>query len=91
MLYAIIQLNEKEGERINKIGDIIREHRKNKNMTQEELGKIIFVSKQAVSKWKNGRTLPNLETLQKLSEILEISSNEILGGTVQEVKRMEDC
>ncbi len=70
-----------------KIGDIIRKHRKLKDLTQEELGNKLFVSKQAISKWENGRSLPDLETTQKLIEILEIDSNEILGGTVQEVKK----
>ena len=69
------------------IGEIIRKHRKSNNLTQEELGNKLFVSKQAVSKWENGRTLPDLETTQKLMEILEIESTEVLGGTVQEVKK----
>ena len=72
---------------MNKFGDIIREHRKLKNMTQEELGNKLFVSKQAISKWENGRSLPDLDTIQKLIEILEIDANEVLGGTVQEVKK----
>lgn len=70
-----------------KIGEIIRKHRKLKNLTQEELGNRLFVSKQAVSKWENGRTLPDLETTQKLIEILEIDASELLGGTVLEVKK----
>lgn len=69
------------------IGEIIRKHRKLKNLTQEELGNKLFVSKQAVSKWENGRTLPDIETTQKLMEILGIEPNEVLGGTVQEVKK----
>jgi transcriptional regulator with XRE-family HTH domain len=51
------------------------------------LGNKLFVSKQAISKWENGRSFPDLETTQKLIEILEIDSSEILGGTVQEVKK----
>ncbi len=70
-----------------RIGDIIRKHRKLKNYTQEELGHKLFVSKQAISKWENGRSLPDLETTQKLIRLLEIDSTEILGGTVQEVKK----
>lgn len=71
------------------IGDIIRKHRKLKNLTQEELGNQLFVSKQAISKWENGRSFPDLETTKKLIEILEIDSTEILGGTVQEVKKSQ--
>lgn len=69
------------------IGEIIKEHRKNKKLTQEELGKMVFVSKQAVSKWETGRNMPDIDTLRKLSEILDINHDEILGGTVAEVKR----
>ena len=72
---------------MDRIGDVIRKHRKSKKLTQEELGNQLFVSKQAVSKWENGRTLPDLETTQKLIEILEIDPNEILGGTVLEVQK----
>lgn len=72
---------------MNRIGDIIRKHRERKNITQEELGNKLFVSKQVISKWERGRSLPDLETTQKLIEILEIDVNEILGGTVQEVKK----
>lgn len=39
------------------IGEIIKEHRTRKNLTQEELGKLVFVSKQAVSKWETGGSL----------------------------------
>lgn len=72
---------------MNRIGDIIRQHRKNLNLTQEELGNRLFVTKQTISKWENGKSLPDLETTKKLIEILEIDSNEILGETVQEVKK----
>lgn len=72
---------------MNNIGDIIRKYRTNKNLTQEDLGKILFVTKQTISKWENGRSLPDLETTKKLIETLEIDPNEILGGTVQEVKK----
>lgn len=68
------------------IGNIIRNHRMVKDMTQEELGKKVFVSKQAVSKWETGKTTPDIETIRKLCEILEINKDEILGGTIEEVK-----
>ena len=68
------------------IGNIIRRQRKSKNLTQEELGKMLFVSKQSVSKWETGRTLPDIETIRKLCTILDIKSDEILGSSVEEVK-----
>ncbi len=66
------------------IGDIIREHRVKENLTQEELGAKLFLSKQTVSKWENNRSKPDLETTQKLVEILKIDPSEILGAAKNE-------
>ena len=68
------------------IGDIISRQRKNKNLTQEELGKMFFVSKRSVSKWEAGRTLPDIVTLRKLCVILDINSDEMLGSSVKELR-----
>ena len=72
---------------MNSIGNLIRENRKKKNMTQEELGVAVSVSKQAVSKWETGRTLPDMEMLRKLSVVLEIRSEELWGESVSEARR----
>lgn len=69
-----------------KIGTIIRNHRIAKGLTQEELGSKVFVSKQAVSKWETGKTLPDIETVRKLCEILDINKDEILGGSIEETR-----
>lgn len=69
------------------IGAIIRNHRIAKCLTQEELGNKVFVSKQAVSKWETGRTLPDIETIRKLCDVLEISKDEILGGSIEQSKK----
>ena len=63
-----------------KIGKFIAELRKNKNMTQEQLGEKLGVSFKTISKWENGRGMPELSTLKLLSEELEVSINEILSG-----------
>lgn len=70
-----------------KIGTIIRNHRIAKGLTQEELGVKVFVSKQAVSKWETGKTLPDIEMVRKLCDILEISKDEILGGSIEETQK----
>ena len=70
-----------------KIGTIIRNHRIAQGLTQEELGAKVFVSKQAVSKWETGKTLPDIEMVRKLCDILEISKDEILGGSIEETKK----
>lgn len=63
-----------------KIGKFIAELRKSKNMTQEQLGEKLGVSFKTISKWENGRGMPELSTLRPLSEELEVSINEILSG-----------
>ena len=70
-----------------KIGTIIRNHRMAKGLTQEELGSKVFVSKQAVSKWETGKALPDIEMVRKLCEILDISKDEILGGSIEETRK----
>lgn len=70
-----------------KIGTIIRNHRIAQGLTQEELGRKVFVSKQAVSKWETGKTLPDIEMVRKLCEILHINKDEILGGSIEENKK----
>ena len=56
-------------------------------LTQEELGNQIFVSKQAVSKWETGKTLPDIEMMRKLCAVLQIDTDEILGGSIEETKK----
>lgn len=69
------------------IGSIIRNHRISRGLTQEELGNMVFVSKQAVSKWETGKTLPDIEMVRKLCDILQIDKDEILGGSIEETKK----
>lgn len=63
-----------------KIGKFIAELRKEKNLTQQQLGDRIGVSDKTVSKWETGRGLPELSTLKPLSDELGISINELLSG-----------
>lgn len=59
-----------------KYGHIISELRKKKGLTQKQLGKKLNVSYQAVSKWENNLSEPDLETLEKLTDVFEISMSE---------------
>ena len=60
-----------------KIGKFIAELRKEKEMTQKELADKLGVTDRAVSKWENGRGMPDVSLLRKISEILEITVNEL--------------
>lgn len=61
-----------------KINEMIREIRHNVNMTQDEMAQALFVTRQAVSRWENGDTTPNLETLKQISKMFGISLDHLL-------------
>ena len=60
--------------------DIILELRTKNNMSQDELAEKVFVTRQAVSRWENGDTIPNTETLKLLSKLFGVSINTLLGS-----------
>ena len=64
----------------NKIGNFIANERKAKKLTQAKLAEKIFVSEKTISKWENGKSLTDTNSLPKLCEILGISLNELLSG-----------
>lgn len=53
--------------------------RREKGLSQKELGELLGVSNKAISKWENGEAMPKTETMLKLAELLEIDGNELLG------------
>lgn len=63
-----------------KISKFIKNLREEGNMTQEELADKIPISRQAISKWERGISIPDAQTLIRLSEIFKVSINEILSG-----------
>ena len=60
--------------------NIIQELRIKHGMSQEELANRIFVTRQAVSRWETGETVPNTETLKLLSALFDVSINTLLGA-----------
>lgn len=67
-------------ENIMDIASTIKKLRKSSNMTQEELAEKLSVTHQAVSNWERSKTQPDIETLKKMSEIFNVSIEEILYG-----------
>ncbi|WP_448864418.1 zinc ribbon domain-containing protein [Clostridium sp.] len=59
--------------------NIILKLRTGKGMSQDELAEKIMVTRQAVSRWENGETVPNTETLKLLSKEFDVSINTLLG------------
>lgn len=60
--------------------DIIRKLRTKGGLSQDDLAEKVYVTRQAVSRWENGETLPNTETLKLLSKLFDVSINTLLGS-----------
>lgn len=63
-----------------KIGVFIAQQRKEKQMTQKQLGEVLGISDKTVSKWETGHGLPDISMIMPLCEILDINVNELLSG-----------
>ena len=62
---------------------VIYNLRTQKGLSQDELAEKVFVTRQAVSRWENGETTPNTETLKLLSKLFDVSINTLLGSPRQ--------
>ncbi len=60
--------------------NVILELRTQKGWSQDELAEKVFVTRQAVSRWENGETVPNTDTLKLLSQLFDVSINTLLGS-----------
>jgi len=65
--------------------DVILKLRTQMGLSQDELAEKVFVTRQAVSRWENGDTTPNTETLKLLSRLFDVSINTLLGSPRQMV------
>lgn len=61
------------------IQDIIKKLREKNHLTQEQMAERLMVSRQAVSRWENGETQPDTESLKLLSKEFNVSINTLLG------------
>ena len=73
-----------------KIGKFIAELRKEKGMTQLELANNLGITDRAISKWENGRGMPDLSLLTPLCEMLGVSINELLSGEILDNKNYQE-
>ena len=69
-----------------KVGNFIMGKRKSLGMTQQQLADKLKVSFQAISKWENGTTYPNIEILRDLAIVLDVSVDEILAGSERDAE-----
>ena len=62
---------------------LLKHLREERNLTQTELARRVMVTRQAVSRWETGETMPNTETLKLLSREYNVSINTLLGSPRQ--------
>ena len=75
---------------LERIGNFIKELRKEKGITQEELSEEFYVSRRTVSRWETGANLPDIDILIELSDYFNVDLREILNGKRKEELKMKD-
>lgn len=73
-----------------RIGQFIAECRKQKKMTQSELGEKLGVTEKSISNWENGRNMPDLSLFKPLCDELDITINELLSGQKLEKHKYQE-
>ncbi len=73
----------------NGFGEFLKQKRQDKNLTQKDLAKKLFISESAISKWEKNIARPDITLLPKLSEILEVSEHELITASIDEKSREE--
>lgn len=73
-----------------KIGAFIAQCRKEKSLTQIQLAELLDITNQAVSKWENGRGMPDVSLLQPLCDALGISLNELFSGNIYRQRNIKE-
>lgn len=69
------------------IGDNIRFYRRKNQLTQDDIAAACNVTRQAVSKWENGKTQPDIQTLSMLAGTLEVSEEDLIYGPSDSEKK----
>lgn len=71
-----------------KLGQQLVHYRKHHQLSQEELAEKIYVTRQSISNWENDRTYPDIQSLLLLSQIFQISLDELIKGDLEEMKTL---
>ena len=67
----------------------LQELRKSRNLTQEELAEELYVSRTAISKWESGKSLPDIVSIIRMSELYDLSLDELLKGDATLLNKIE--
>lgn len=70
-------------------GKFLSEYRKQKGLTQEQLGSKLYVTESAVSKWENDKSKPDITLIKELANILDLSVDELISASIDYKKRRE--
>lgn len=66
-----------------KIGAFLKELRRERGLTQEDLAEEVWVARRTVSRWETGRSLPDLDLLPRLADLYQVDLRELLDGQRQ--------
>lgn len=69
------------------LGNKIKYYRNEKEFSQEELAERVYVSRQTISNWENNKSYPDINSIVLLSEIFEISIDNLIKGDVEQMKK----
>ena len=73
-----------------KIGDQLQKQRKSHHMSQNELAEKLHLTRQSISKWENGTTLPSFANVIAISEIFGVSLDELIEGDAALMDKLKD-
>ena len=68
------------------LNEQIKKHRTQMNISQEELAEKIYVTRQSISNWENGKTYPDIHSLLLLSSLFDISLDQLVKGDIEIMK-----
>ncbi len=71
------------------IGESIKYYRNQTNLTQEDLAEKVHVSRQTISSWENSKSLPDITSLVMLSDLFQVSLDELIKGDTTMIKKLE--
>ncbi len=69
------------------LGNHIKHYRNEKGLSQEELAERVYVTRQTISNWENNKNYPDINSIVLLSEVFEISIDNLIKGDLEEMKK----
>lgn len=69
------------------LGNQIKHYRNEKGLSQEELAERVYVTRQTISNWENNKNYPDINSIVLLSEIFEISIDNLIKGDLEKMKK----